>query len=166
MAPTGSRDNRQNKGRLWRKIDAFNSFMDGAVPYIAHVDALVWLALFRHARDGRVTRSNGRLAIDINVSERTVRRAIERLKRNGLLRVERRGGLRVGASTFAMGVRDLRPKAKPSPRVVGQLVENPQSTGHGCPVIADTAVTDITDDRAAPGPDGHSVPQAALERRG
>lgn len=150
MAPRGSREGGSQKGTLWRKIDFWNAFVDRALPYIPHLDSLVWMSLLRHSWDGVVTRSHGRLAKDTNVSERTIRRAMDRLENKGLIRVLKRGGLRVGASTLQLGVRDLRPRGGES-EVTRQVAVGPMTTGRGCPAIADTAVTDITDYRSGPG---------------
>lgn len=141
-----SRDKAPAKGRLWKKIEALNRFVDGTGPKLSHVDFRVWMTMFRHARDGLVTRAHGQMASDIGVSERTVRRAIERLHERKLVRLVSRGGLHVGASTYRLGVRDLR-APKGVPEAVDAAAPEPSSTGHGCPVMADIAVSDITDDR-------------------
>jgi DNA-binding transcriptional ArsR family regulator len=157
MAQPGSRDDGRRKGRLWKKIEAFNRFIDTAGPFLPELDRYLWLVLFRHATDGTVKRSHGRLAKDLGCSERTIRRAMDRLEETGLVRVVERGGLRVGASTFRLGVRDLRSSQGGTKESDGATAE-PMTTGHQCPVIADTAVTDITYTSAARGPDGSPVP--------
>lgn len=157
MAQLGSRDDGRRKGRLWKKIKALNNFIDTAGPFLPPLDRYLWLVLFRHATDGLVKRSHGRLAQDLDCSERTIRRAMDRLEERGLVRVVERGGLRVGASTFRLGVRDLRPSQGVAEESEGATAE-PMTTGHQCPVIADTAVTDITYTSAARGPDGSPVP--------
>ncbi len=150
MAQPGSRDGGRPKGRLWKKMDAYNAFIDQAFPFIPHVDRLVWLVLFRHAADGVVKRSHSLVAKDVGCSVRTIQRAIDRLRAAGLVRVLKRGGLRVGASTFRLGVRDLRPPQAGAEEGEGANAE-PITTGHQCPVIADTAVADITEYIRGPG---------------
>jgi hypothetical protein len=133
-------------GRLTRKIKALNQFIDYSGPELDHVEFRIWMILFRHATDGIVTRSHGLLAKDMSVSARTVQRAIGRLIEKKLVRVVQRGGLHVGASTYGLGSRNRRqPRAEPEAPETAPT--EPMSTGHQCPPMADTAVSNITDYR-------------------
>jgi hypothetical protein len=139
-------NNGPQKGRLTRKIKALNQFVDNSGPDLNHVEFRVWVMLFRHERDGLVTRSHGSLAKDMSVSAKTVQRAIGRLIEKKLVRIDRRGGLHVGASTYRLGSRNRRqPKAEPEAPVTAPT--EPMSTGHQCPPMVDTAVSNITDNR-------------------
>jgi len=91
-----------------RKVLGWNSFVDLLVGGLAPKTALVWAVLYRHATEGFVTRSNALLAQDINASDSTIRRAIAKLRQEGLLKVVRQGGMHVGPSTYRLAVRNLR----------------------------------------------------------
>jgi hypothetical protein len=133
-------------GRLTRKIKALNQLIDYSGPDLDHVAFRVWVTLYRHERDGLVTRSHGLLAKDMSVSAKTVGRAIGRLIEKDLVRIDRRGGLHVGASTYRLGSKSRR-KPKAEPEAPATAPTEPTSTGHQCPPMVDTAVSNITDNR-------------------
>jgi hypothetical protein len=150
MEQHGSRktgpDNGRIPGRLTRKIKALNQLIDYSGPDLDHVEFRIWMILLRHATDGIVTRSHGLLAKDMSVSAKTVQRAVGRLVEKKLVRVVQRGGLHVGASTYGLGSRSRRqPKAEPEAPATAPT--EPISTGHQCPPMVDTAVSNITDNR-------------------
>jgi hypothetical protein len=159
-----------------RKICGWNSFVDLLVPGLPAVQALVWAVLYRHATDGFVTRSNALLAKGLGVSDKTIRRAITALRKAGLLHVVQQGGMHVGASTYRLAVRNMK-GSQPEPandepaegeatvaaaagieRGVEEASQSDTSAGHQWVSMAVTAMTDITDNRAARGPDGSPMP--------
>ena len=145
-SPETGPNNGRVEGRLTRKIKVLNQLIDYSGPELDHVAFRVWVTLFRHERDGLVTRSHGLLAKDMSVSARTVQRAIGRLIEKKLVRVVQRGGLHVGPSTYGLGSKNRRqPKAEPEAPEAAPT--EPMSTGHQCPPMADTAVSNITDNR-------------------
>ncbi len=161
-----------------RKIRGWNAFVDLLVPGLPPVQALVWAVLYRHATDGVVTRSNALLANDLRVSDKTIRRAITALRKAGLLHVVQQGGMHVGASTYRLAVRNMKGSQPESAanepaegeatvkvaaaagieRGVEEASQSDTSAGHRWVSMAVTAMTDITDNRAARGPDGSPVP--------
>ena len=145
-SPETGPNNSRVEGRLTRKIKALNQLIDYSGPELDHVEFRIWMILLRHATDGIVTRSHGLLAKDMSVSARTVQRAIGRLIEKKLVRVVQRGGLHVGPSTYGLGSKNRRqPKAEPEAPEAAPT--EPMSTGHQCPPMADTAVSNITDNR-------------------
>ncbi len=112
MARTSSEHRRTGKPAKLeatkRKIQGWNCFVDLVVGGLQPVPALVWAVLYRHATDGVVIRSNALLARDLDVSDKTIRRAIAKLRQEGLLKVVRQGGMHVGPSTYRLAVRNLR----------------------------------------------------------
>jgi DNA-binding transcriptional regulator YhcF (GntR family) len=161
-----------------RKMRGWNAFVDWLVPGLPAVQSLVWAVLYRHATDGVVTRSNALLAKDVNVSDKTVRRAITGLRKAGLLQVVRQGGMHVGASTYRLRVRNMK-VSQPEPAAdelakreaaltmtaaagtelaIEEASQPETSAGHRWVSMAVTAMTDITDNREARGPDGSPVP--------
>lgn len=159
-----------------RKILGWNDFADLLVGGIPAVQALIWAVLYRHATDGVVTRSNALLAKDVNVSDKTIRRAITALRKAELLHVVQQGGMHVGASTYRLAVRDMKvsqPEPAPDELAEGEVTaaaaagtelaveeafQSDPSAGHRWVSMAVTAMTDVTDNRAARGPDGSPVP--------
>ncbi len=181
--PPGSSDSRRpaQSPRLdatKRKIAGWNAFADQLVGGIPPVQAVIWAVLYRHAVAGVVTRSNALLARDVGVSDKTIRRAVTALRRAGLLHVVQQGGMHVGASTYRLAVRNMKgDQSKPAadepalaepaaavggvagPELVLEQASQPDSSGgHRWVSMAVTAMTDITDNRAARGPDGSPGP--------
>ncbi len=161
-----------------RKIQGWNAFVDLLVGGLPPVQSLIWAVLYRHATDGVVTRSNALLAKDVNASDKTIRRAITALRKAELLHVVQQGGMHVGASTYRLAVRDMK-VSQPEPAADGpadseaavtvaaaagtelaieEAFQSDTSAGHPWVSMAVTAMTDITDNRAARGPDGSPVP--------
>ncbi len=103
-------------GRLKRKILALNDFVDAAGPGLDHMEFRVWMILFRHEWSGRVARSYSQLARDMNVSVKTVQRAIQGLIGKKVLNVARKGGLSVGPTKYRLGIRELEPRTKATAR--------------------------------------------------
>lgn len=62
-----------------------NGFVDVIAPRLALADRAVWLAMFRHARDGRCETTVRTLAASVAVSRATVERSLRRLCEAGLI---------------------------------------------------------------------------------
>lgn len=100
-----------SKGASRRKaaerFGMLNSFVDFSLADLSRGDVATWLVLYRDARDGIARTSQADIARRGGLTDRTVRRAIDRLGAAGLLKVVRRGGLRKGPSSyrvFGMGI--------------------------------------------------------------
>jgi DNA-binding Lrp family transcriptional regulator len=80
-----------------------NAFWDRTARALSPTDALVWLALYRHARPDRTACvSFGRLAEMVGVSRRTVIRSIRRLRDRRLLKRFQRGGRDRGSNAYRL----------------------------------------------------------------
>jgi hypothetical protein len=77
-----------------------NSFVDFTLQHLTGAERDVWLVLYRDTKDGvaRTAQTDIGRRADLNV--RTVRRAVARLQRRGLLTVVYRGSLRRGPSSY------------------------------------------------------------------
>jgi len=83
------------------RFAALNAFADFTVRTLDRAAMAVWLLLWRDTKaDGLAKTSQADLARRAGISDRTARRAIERLRRAGLLTVVHRGGLRRGISSY------------------------------------------------------------------
>jgi DNA-binding MarR family transcriptional regulator len=67
---------------------------------LSRAEIAVWLILYRDTKDGVARTAQSDLARRAGVNERTVRRAIKKLVRKGLLEVVRQGGLVQGMSVY------------------------------------------------------------------
>ena len=78
-----------------------NAFADFTLRTLDRTGIAVWVLLWRDTKtDGLAKTSQADLARRAGISDRTARRAIDRLQRAGLLSVVHRGGLRRGISTY------------------------------------------------------------------
>jgi DNA-binding MarR family transcriptional regulator len=75
-----------------------NAFVDFALADLTRNEIAVWLVLYRDTKDGTARTSQSYLGRRCGISDRTVRRAIDKLRRRGLLKVTFRGGVGRGAS--------------------------------------------------------------------
>lgn len=83
------------------RFAAINAFADFTLRTLDRTGIAVWLLLWRDTKaDGLAKTSQADLARRAGISDRTARRAIDRLQRAGLLSVVHRGGLRRGVSTY------------------------------------------------------------------
>ena len=90
-----------NRRRTGDRFAVINTFVDFSLATLGRSDIAVWLVLFRDTKqDGIARTGQADIARRAGVSERTVRRAIGRLQRRGLLLVVRRGGLSQGPSAY------------------------------------------------------------------
>lgn len=83
------------------RFAVLNAFADFTLRTLDRTSIAVWLLLWRDTKaDGLAKTSQADLARRAGISDRTARRAIDRLQRTGLLSVVHRGGLRRGVSTY------------------------------------------------------------------
>lgn len=83
------------------RFQSVNAFLDVTAKDLDRAELLVWLLLWRDTKpDGLARTSQADMARRAGVSDRTVRRALRRLDRLGLLVVVRRGALRGGPSVY------------------------------------------------------------------
>ena len=83
------------------RFAVLNAFADFTLRTLDRTGVAVWLLLWRDTKaDGLAKTSQADLARRAGISDRTARRAIDRLQRAGLLSVVHRGGLRRGVSTY------------------------------------------------------------------
>ncbi len=85
-----------------------NAFVDFTLAGLTRNEIAAWLVLYRDTKpDGTARTSQADLARRAGTSDRTIRRALDALKRRGLLKVTYRGGIGRGASAYR--VRPLPP---------------------------------------------------------
>jgi hypothetical protein len=105
------------QGRCVRKVKHFNRFIDDALAGLPPSAALLWLTLFRYAKDGIARVSQGKLAERMGVDVKTVRRNLRiLLGKNGMIRVVKQGAKGRGCSVYQLGIISLEPRAKPNRR--------------------------------------------------
>ena len=98
--------------RLVKKIKLFNRFVDETLKGLEHSTALLWVVLYREARNGIAEISHGQLAKIMGVSGRTICRHIDVLIANKLLRKLKTGGYGRGCNKYQLGITSL-PKDNP-----------------------------------------------------
>jgi hypothetical protein len=90
------------------RFAVLNAFVDFTLAGLTRNEMAVWLMLYRDTKpDGTARTSQADMARRVGTSDRTVRRALDGLKRRGLLKVTYRGGIGRGASVYR--VRPLPP---------------------------------------------------------
>ena len=92
---------RSNK-RTGRRFEMLNNFIDFSMGKLGRSDVTVWFVLFRDAKDGVSHTGQKDIARRAGISDRTVRRALDRLAKTGLLEVAKRGGLNRGVSSYRL----------------------------------------------------------------
>lgn len=102
--PKRKPDRRQTRDRF----ELLNGFVDFTAGTLSRSELLVWLTLYRDTRDGIAKTGQADVARRTGLGERTVRWALGRLERRGLLVVVRRGGVQRGPSSYR-----VRPFEKP-----------------------------------------------------
>ncbi len=96
-------DKAKGKATRRRTGDRFatlNAFVDFTLRDLTRNELAVWLLLWRDTKTGTARTGQADLARRAGISDRTVRRAIESLRRRGLLKVTYRGGIGRGASVY------------------------------------------------------------------
>lgn len=105
------------QGRCVRKVKYFNRFIDEALAGLPPSAALLWLTLFRFAKDGIARVSQGKLAERMGVDVKTVRRNLRiLLDKKKMIRVVKQGAKGRGCSVYRLGIIPLDPRAKPNRR--------------------------------------------------
>ena len=94
---TKRKPNRQKTGN---RFAILNTFVDTAAGELSRSEILVWLVLYRDTRNGIAKTSQADIARRAGNSTRTVCRAINRLRKRGLLIVVYQGGLNRGPSKY------------------------------------------------------------------
>jgi hypothetical protein len=82
------------------RFAVLNAFADFTLAGLDRNEIAVWLLLFRDSRDGVARTSQSDLARRAGASDRTVRRALGRLRAARLVEVVRRGRLQTGPSAY------------------------------------------------------------------
>lgn len=103
--PKGKPDRRRTRDRF----ELLNGFVDFTAGTLNRSELLVWLTLYRDSREGIARTAQADLARRTRLGERTVRWALGRLERRGLLAVVHRGGLRRGLSSYRVGPLEDKP---------------------------------------------------------
>jgi hypothetical protein len=87
-----------------RRFELLNAFWDeGTARTLPRTAALIWLALWRHARPDRTVRlSFGKLAWMVGTCRQTAIRSVRRLRGERLLKLVKRGGPGRGPSTYKL----------------------------------------------------------------
>jgi hypothetical protein len=109
------------KGRLAKKIDVFNRFIDSTQRGLEPTTALLWLTLLKFAWDGVVKVDQEKIAAALGLTTRTVQRHLELLYSLKLVKKTREGGNGRGVNWYRLGLQSLpcRPKKnkkKPAPK--------------------------------------------------
>jgi DNA-binding transcriptional ArsR family regulator len=91
-----------SKKRTGRRFAMLNNFIDFSMRKLGRSDVTVWFVLFRDAKDGVSHTGQKDIARRAGLSDRTVRRALDRLGNSGLLDVVKRGGLNRGVSSYRL----------------------------------------------------------------
>lgn len=83
------------------RFPVINGFVDFSLKDLRGADIAVWLVLWRDTkRDGIARTSQADLAKRAGLNERTVRRALKKLTKAGLVDVVHRGGVSYGPSRY------------------------------------------------------------------
>jgi hypothetical protein len=82
------------------RFRTINNFLDYSAQYLTPTEALVWVLLWRDAREGLARTAQSYLASRAGVNVRTARRAVERLREVRLLTRKRQGGIGRGPSVY------------------------------------------------------------------
>lgn len=117
-APARHRGNqaqaKESPGRRGDRFRVLNAFVDFTMQELSRAEALTWLVLFRDTKpDSTAQTSQADLARRAGVNIGTVKRAVAKLRRRGLLTVVFQGSLRRGPSAYR--VHPLTDKGAPAP---------------------------------------------------
>ena len=107
--PKGKADRRPNGNRF----ALLNAFCDFTASKLSRSELLVWFTLYRDTRDGTARTGQADIARRAGLGERTVRWALGRLERRGLLIVVYRGGLSRGPSSYRLQPLEKPPEKPP-----------------------------------------------------
>ena len=81
-----------------------NDFVDGRLDGLTRAEVKVWLVLYRDTRNGSARTAQEDIARRSGLTVRSVRTAIRKLEKGGLLVVKYRGGLNTGVSIYQVKV--------------------------------------------------------------
>ena len=96
----GGRNQKKTDGRF----DALNAFIDTRAEGLSPATQMVWITLWRDARDNVCTTAQSYIAKRLGYSERTVMRAIAQLVDRGLVKVVKRGCQYTGPATYELTI--------------------------------------------------------------
>lgn len=89
------------KRRTGERFRVLNAFVDSTMRGLSPSEIAVWLVLYRDTKpDGLAQTAQVSLARRAGIDERSVRRAVEKLKLRGLVTLVHRGSKRGGASKY------------------------------------------------------------------
>jgi hypothetical protein len=122
----GSMSDRDHQdSRLYKKVMAFNLFIDETAKGLTDGEFKVWCALYRFENNGLARASKKTIGVRVGKSERQVSRYISGLIRKGVLDIAKKGGSNGRCNEYRLGVKTLpalprrrksKPKPKPKPR--------------------------------------------------
>ena len=96
------RPQRRSERKPSDRFESINTFIDQTMRGLSHADSLVWLVLWRIARNGAARASYGDLANRIGCHRSTVTKSLRRLREMGLVEVVVRGDQYRGPSTYRL----------------------------------------------------------------
>lgn len=91
---------KHSRGKTGNRFAVLNAFVDATAGDLSRSEILVWLVLYRDTRNGIATTSQADIARRTRLSTRTVRYAVRRLTKRGLLVLVYRGGINRGPSKY------------------------------------------------------------------
>ena len=91
---------RPSDRKTGNRFAVLNAFVDATAGELSRSEILVWLVLYRDTRIGIAKTSQADIARRAGITDRTVRRAIDKLGKRGLLVLIHRGGLNSGPSKY------------------------------------------------------------------
>ena len=94
--PRGGHKDSKHNGRF----EVLNAFVDGSLAQCTKAEAAVWLVLYRDTKGGTAKTGQTWIAKRAGVNARTVRSALTKLKRRGLVDVVKRGGPSAGLAVY------------------------------------------------------------------
>jgi len=105
------RSPRQRRAAVLRRFALLNAVADTALPrFRGRAELAAWLILYRHAKpNGTAKASVADLARRAGCCESTIKRALERLRRGGLVERVKRGTLAGGSSVWRLLTPDGNP---------------------------------------------------------
>ena len=96
----GTPKGKAQSGKPSSRFAILNAFVDTALANCTPAEVRVWLILFRDCRDGIAQTSQADMARRAGLTDRSARRAVDGLIRDGLVRRVRRGGPNRGSSCY------------------------------------------------------------------
>ncbi len=94
------------------RFELLNGFIDFDMGALTRGEVVVWMVLYRDARDGSSRTGQADVARRAGMSVRGVQKVIHKLEAKGLVAVVRRGGLGRGPSTYRVGTPPGGPRSR------------------------------------------------------